>query len=168
MCGIVAVLPRLTWSQPESPSEIESFVLGTLSRAVDAGDNLERLALELGQVNGKLRHDYVIASLLGRNELLVRIEAMLTTIDANTTHYDRDLEEIDRSHVAAADRAQEVVAKLSPVRDLLWSIRNDRLRTIRSVFDFCGVGASTSAAAAFISIQQVLSSLDRLEVRGRD
>lgn len=168
MCGIVAVLPRLTWSQPESPSEIESFVLGTLSRAVDAGDDLERLALELGQVNDKLRHDYVIASLLGRNELLVRIEALLAAIDANTTHYDRDLEEIDRSHVAAADRAQEVVAKLSPVRDLLWSIRNDRLRTIRSVFDFCGVGASTSAAAAFISIQQVLSSLDRLEVRGRD
>ena len=162
------MLPRLTWSQPETQAEIEGAILAALARAVDAGDDLVTLRGELASVNDRMRRDYVVASLIGHSELHVRIESLLNTIEANTAHYDRDLEELDRSHVAAAETAQDVVAKLSPVRDLLWSIRNDRMRTVREVFEFCGVGASTSATAAFISIQQVLSSLDRLEVRGRD
>ena len=57
---------------------------------------------------------------------------------------------------------------LTAVRDATWSLRKDRIRTALAVDGLAGVGASRSALAAYLSIQQVLSAIDRLEVRGRD
>src|SRR5690606_16490789 len=50
----------------------------------------------------------------------------------------------------------------------LWAIRHDRLRTAREVAVLAGRGASEGAIAGYLAIQQALSALDRLELRGRD
>ena len=54
------------------------------------------------------------------------------------------------------------------MRDALWAVRHDRLRTAREVLQLAGREAGEGALAAYLAIQQALSALDRLEVRGRD
>ena len=54
------------------------------------------------------------------------------------------------------------------LRDVLWALRHDRLRTVREVSALAGRGASAGAVAGYLAIQQSLSAIDRLEVRGRD
>ena len=49
-----------------------------------------------------------------------------------------------------------------------WAVRRDRLPTAGAVADLAGAGAGPAAIAAFTSVQQALSAIDRLEVRGRD
>ncbi len=168
MCGIVAVLPRLNLAGAQSPEQIETFILETTSRAISAVDDLNVICSTLHLLNEKLKLDHVIQALLGQNELLTKLETALATVSGNIKHYERDLEELDRAHIGDAEKTESVILQLTPVLDLLWSLKNDRLRTIRAVSTFSGVNSSRAAVSAFISIQQALSSLDRLEVRGRD
>src|SRR5436190_11554014 len=67
-------------------------------------------------------------------------------------------------------------AALAKVKDTVWAVRHDRLRTASAVAGLAGGGGagptgtapSRAALAAFTSVQVALSGLDRLEVRGRD
>ncbi len=63
---------------------------------------------------------------------------------------------------------EQTNAALVRVRDAVWSIQRDRLRTARLVGELAGPGAGRAAVEAYTSIQVALSALDRLEVRGRD
>ena len=51
---------------------------------------------------------------------------------------------------------------------MLWQLRRDRLRTASAVADLAGRDAGSAALAGYLSIQQALSAIDRMEVRGRD
>jgi hypothetical protein len=79
---------------------------------------------------------------------------------------DHRIEHADATVSAAA--LEHTTNLLTAVRDATWSLRKDRIRTALAVDGLAGVGASRSALAAYLSIQQVLSAIDRLEVRGRD
>ena len=59
-------------------------------------------------------------------------------------------------------------AALVRLKDAVWAVGHDRLRTARAVADLCGSDLAASAIEAFTSVQVALSALDRLEVRGRD
>ena len=54
------------------------------------------------------------------------------------------------------------------LRDVLWALRRDRLRTVAAVADLAGTGATPPALAGYLAIQQAFSAIDRMEVRGRD
>ena len=56
------------------------------------------------------------------------------------------------------------------MRDLVWSINNDRIGSYKGVVDLVSKKFDTSSHgfSILLSIQQALSGLDRLEVRGRD
>ena len=55
------------------------------------------------------------------------------------------------------------------LKDAVWAIARDRLRTARAVADLAGPDAGVGRRSRpTLSIQQALSALDRLEVRGRD
>ena len=51
---------------------------------------------------------------------------------------------------------------------MLWALRRDRLRTGAAVADLAGGDAGRASLAGYLSIQQALSAIDRMEVRGRD
>ena len=51
---------------------------------------------------------------------------------------------------------------------MLWALRRDRLRTVAAVVDLAGGSAGQAALAGYLAIQQALSAIDRMEVRGRD
>ena len=57
---------------------------------------------------------------------------------------------------------------LLAVRDSMWAIERDRLRTATAVVDLAGGTPEAKSLTGLISIHTALSALDRLEVRGRD
>src|SRR5205807_9872211 len=63
---------------------------------------------------------------------------------------------------------EEANAALIRVKDAVWAIRCDRLRTAQAVEGLAAGTTGRAALAAFASVQVALSGLDRLEVRGRD
>ena len=66
------------------------------------------------------------------------------------------------------DELERASAESIALRDVLWAIRRDRLRTVRAVADLAGRDAGVAALGGYLSIQQALSTIDRMEVRGRD
>src|SRR5207253_10345497 len=72
-----------------------------------------------------------------------------------------------RSTLSSTD-LEQVDAALVRVRDATWAIERDRLRTAAAVESLAGRGAGLAALGAYLSVQQTLAALDRLEVRGRD
>ncbi|MEY4340203.1 MAG: putative glucosamine-6-phosphate synthase, partial [Actinomycetota bacterium] len=160
MCGIVAIVTR-----PSSrPVPEAADLLGLLDRAVAAaslGDAAEAVA----EVDRLLHGVPGTRALVGRHELLAGITARLDQLDARIASRDSDLE----SATAMAPEALEAAnAELLAVRDAVWAVRKDRLRTADMVARFAGRDAGEASVAAYLTIQQALSAIDRMEVRGRD
>ncbi|HEX6570083.1 MAG TPA: SIS domain-containing protein, partial [Acidimicrobiales bacterium] len=65
-------------------------------------------------------------------------------------------------------RLEAVNAAVVQVKDAVWAVQQDRVRTARAVADLAGSEPGWAATEAYTSIQQALSAIDRLEVRGRD
>ena len=63
---------------------------------------------------------------------------------------------------------EAVNAAVIRLKDAVWAVDNDRVRTARAVADLAGSEPGWAATEAYTSIQQALSAIDRLEVRGRD
>jgi glucosamine--fructose-6-phosphate aminotransferase (isomerizing) len=175
MCGIIAIVRRPSDRRPPQPAE----VLGRLDAVTDAlaGPRLAFTATQL-----KLAAEQVAAAdLLLRGvpgtTVLVRDRAFAAAVE----HRSRALadrvgeieEELDRigldEVVVDGDVGLEAVnAAMVDLKDAVWAIDRDRLRTARAVEAFAGRHAGDAALAVFVSVQQALSALDRLEVRGRD
>ena len=160
MCGIIGILPRPCTRIAPAPSE----VLSLLDAAVGAGGNMAAVADALMAADQLLRGDAGIQALAGNLSLTNEILSRLDVIDSVAA-----VEEarIDALHVDTATLDAEAL-RLSRVRDASWAIRRDRLRTADAVHALAGAGASVSSLAGYLSIQQSLSAIDRMEVRGRD
>ena len=63
---------------------------------------------------------------------------------------------------------ESVNAAFIRLKDAVWAVQRDRLRTAKAVADLAGPAPTQSAIDAFASVQAALSAIDRLEVRGRD
>ena len=104
-------------------------------------------------------------ALLGRHELIAGITARLDLLDAAMQSVEARLES---DLTLSPDELEQTNATLVRLRDAVWAIRNDRLRSARMVDQLAGRTAGPAALAGYFAIQQALSGLDRLEVRGRD
>ena len=160
MCGIIGILPRP--GSRVAPSSAD--ILELLDAAVAAGQDLQATSDALMAVDQLLRGDAGIQTLAGNLSLAGDIVARLNAIDARADEEERRLDAL-HADTATLD-AQAAV--LSRVKDAAWAIRRDRLRTADEVHALAGRNASVSSLAGYLSIQQALSAIDRLEVRGRD
>jgi glucosamine--fructose-6-phosphate aminotransferase (isomerizing) len=160
MCGIVAIVSRP--SQRPAPSAAE--LLGLIDRAVAAPTLAEAAAYVAGA--DRLLHGVPGAvALAGRHELVTGLVARLDQIDARIAASEQELE----SSVGMAPEAVEAAnAELLAVRDAVWAVRKDRIRTAGEVDALAGRDAGLAATAGYLAVQQALSAIDRMEVRGRD
>ncbi len=160
MCGIIGILPRPCTRTAPEPSQI----LALLDSAVAVDNDMVAVADALMAIDQLLRGDAGIQTLAGNMALAADILSRLDAIDAIA-----NVEEarIDALHVDTATLDAEAL-RLSRVRDASWAIRRDRLRTADAVDALAGVDAPVSSLAGYLSIQQALSAIDRMEVRGRD
>jgi len=170
MCGIIAILRRR--STRSSPSAVEiGELLSAAEATLDAAAPLDRAAIDaasehLAQVNRLLSGEPGISALLA-DPGLVRATSGATARLAE--HIGRIETYLDSSS-GVLGTAELELASSSTIRlmDVVWAIERDRLRTARAVENLAGPRRSRAAVEVYTSIQQALSALDRLEVRGRD
>ncbi|HUF98583.1 MAG TPA: SIS domain-containing protein [Ilumatobacter sp.] len=159
MCGIIGVVSR----RPTRPVPSREDVLALLDEAI-AASTAPSVAAAARGADTLLRGLPGVVALADAHELVVAILARLDQLDARAADFDRELETADltSAHLEMGS------AELIDLRDVLWAIRNDRLRTARETATLAGRGAGVAALAAYLAVQQSLSAIDRLEVRGRD
>ena len=164
MCGIVGIVSRPGTRSAPSNDEILALV-GSAVAALDAVPaDVESAAHSLAVADGLLRGDAGVEALTGNLALATALATLLDRVDEVATVLERDLDEMHSGQAeidAAADR-------LSRLRDASWAIRRDRMRTADEVHALAGRNAPMSALHGYLSIQQALSAIDRMEVRGRD
>ncbi len=106
-----------------------------------------------------------VTALLGRYELGVGIIARLDQLDARVVEAESRIE-TDES--IDPEEQERIATELIELRDAMWGVRFDRLRTAYEVEALVGRDSTVAAIAGYLAVQQSLSALDRLEVRGRD
>ena len=160
MCGIIGILSR-----PGSRAVPEAAdIVALLDAAVASQHDLHMVADALMAADQMLRGDAGIQCMATNPALAASLIERLNLIDAVA---DAEEARIDALHVDTSTLDSES-ARLSRVRDASWAIRRDRLRTADAVIALAGDAAVASALAGYLSIQQALSAIDRMEVRGRD
>jgi glutamine---fructose-6-phosphate transaminase (isomerizing) len=160
MCGIVGIVSR----PPTRPAPTAEELLAGLDAALRAGNDIELLTRSVAGVDHALRGLPGVLALVDRHELITALTARLDRLDAMVAGAERDLE----ARGVTGDVLERATAALISSRDALWAVRHDRLRTARAVAALAGRDASPGALAGYLAVQQALSALDRLEVRGRD
>ncbi|MEY2554060.1 MAG: hypothetical protein QOC57_1920, partial [Ilumatobacteraceae bacterium] len=160
MCGIIGILSRPSLRRVPEPPEI----LACLDRAV-AADGLGDAAVAARHCDELLKGVPGVCALIGRYELATGIVARLDQLEARAAEIEA---RIESDHSLDPDEHERIAAELIELRDATWAIRQDRLRTARAVEALAGRDSSTAAIAGYFAVQQALSALDRLEVRGRD
>ncbi|MDP9464875.1 MAG: SIS domain-containing protein, partial [Actinomycetota bacterium] len=160
MCGIIGILSRP--SQRPVPERAE--LLAHLDQAVSA-ESLSEAAAAVRRCDDLLKGVPGVRALIGRYELAVGIGAWLDQLDARAAETENSIES-DES--IDPDENERIAAELIELRDATWAVRQDRLRTAREVEALAGRDSTVAALAGYLAVQQSLSALDRLEVRGRD
>jgi glucosamine--fructose-6-phosphate aminotransferase (isomerizing) len=160
MCGIIGVISR----RPTRPVPTQDEIVALLDQAVRSTADPASVTSALREVDALLKGLPGISALVDRHELVSAITSRLDQLDALAVSLDQALENPALSAEEIERRGEEVIA----LRDAVWSIRNDRVRTAREVALLAGRGAGDSTLAAYLAVQQALSAIDRLEVRGRD
>lgn len=168
MCGIIALLrgpgPRRSLPSTAVIDRMDA-VQRHLRDAVDLVAAAEAASAGLEDLDRLLRSTDGVALLVRDREVATRIEAAGVSIG----DWIADAEATLDAGGADGGRPLEVVnAAIVRLKDARWAIARDRVPTAERVRELVGAGASWSAIEIGTSIQQALSALDRLEVRGRD
>jgi glutamine---fructose-6-phosphate transaminase (isomerizing) len=168
VCGIIAVLRGPGARRSTQPSDILDplqAALADLREPTDVAAAVGSAASRISHVDQLLRATDGVASLIRDRDLSARSEALATELCQVVADLDVAL---DTTDLAAGQDLEAVNAAMVVLRDAVWAVERDRLPTARAVADLLGPDASWSAVEIGTSIQQALSALDRLEVRGRD
>ncbi len=173
MCGIVAVLRRPSDRTPPDLSalaDIAAAATADLTRAATGApswiEDLEAAAHHLGTVDALLRGGAGVRALIADRAGATRLLAELDRQAGLIAEFDLALDG-DRA-VAAAAAGEPLNAALASVKDNLWSVRTDRVRTAAAVAEFARGVDAAALIDGYLSIQVALAAIDRLEVRGRD
>ena len=168
MCGIIAVLR----GPDNRPIEQRDTVLPPLAAAVDdlelAAENLDSASTRLRDAGALLQQVNDSLSALPGLGLLVFDRAAALTVKSETNRAHEILKSIDAQLDAITFDVEPINADLVEIRDALWAIERDRLRSADAVLDLATGTPEIHALPGLASIQTALSALDRLEVRGRD
>jgi glucosamine--fructose-6-phosphate aminotransferase (isomerizing) len=162
MCGIVGIVSR----PPTREAPDVAVVLADLDEAFAVRSDARDLTGRIADVDRRLRGVPGLLALAGRPDAVAAITARLDRLDAHAA----DIETTLDANVDGLGPEQLEVANadLIDLKDVLWSLRHDRLGTVVAVEALAGRDASPSELAGYLSVQQALSAIDRLEVRGRD
>ena len=162
MCGIVGILSR----PPSRPTPTADEILGGLDTTLAHRGDPRAVTAAARRVDAALKGVPGVLALADRHDLVAAITPRLDELDAYAAELEAELAVaapgLDVDDLEAASTAS------IELLDVLWAIRRDRLRTADEVAVLAGRGAGPAALAGYLAIQQALSAIDRMEVRGRD
>lgn len=178
MCGIVGILMR---PHPEPAIDSRELLegLAAAGRAARAAVNdfgaaeTQELAMTLSDAasglagwDRRLRARPSVRALVRDEALRAAIADAVRPCSAAVNRLGARLDDgagrLGDVGLEAVNRAGAALA------DAEWAIRRDRLRTAAEVGALAPAGASDAGLDVLIAVQQAFSSLDRLEIRGRD
>ncbi|MGE3619623.1 MAG: SIS domain-containing protein [Acidimicrobiia bacterium] len=167
MCGIIAVLrgpgPRRAVPVELLVGPLEAAV-ARLGGRLDA-EAAQEAAGEIEGVDALLRSTDGVAALVRDEALATEVGALAARCAERVAAFEAEL---DGSTGLPEGDLEATNAALLRLKDAAWALERDRLPTAVAVADLAGTHPSWSAIEVCTSIQQALSALDRLEVRGRD
>ncbi len=164
MCGIIGIVSR----PPTRATPDAADLAAGLDRAIEAADAHDLVAAgrQARAVDEELRGLPGVLALVGHVDLVAAITSRLDRLDAIALGAERRLDA--NTGDLDADELEQANAQLIDLKDALWAIRHDRLRTTREVQALAGRVAPQSTLGGYLAVQQAFSAIDRLEVRGRD
>jgi glucosamine--fructose-6-phosphate aminotransferase (isomerizing) len=173
MCGIIAVVRRPSDRIPPVAADVvlgveRAWASASGARQVDEATarHLAGAAAELEAVDARLRGSAGLECLLGDPGRRAELDRRAAGLEELVGAFEAGLDAGAAGQPAATVEA--VNAALVRLKDALWAVRRDRIRTAEAVETLAGPDPGRSTVEAFASIQTALSALDRLEVRGRD
>ncbi len=167
MCGIVVVVRRPSLRALPSIERLEAELADVLAMLAGGGGvgAVAEAAARVAEVDRELRGVPGLKALLEASTALTRIEGLCAGLDSEIATLESRL---DEPGLSVDGRLEATNAALVDLKDVVWNVRHDRIRTARAVRELAGPDASDAAIEAMASVQVALSALDRLEVRGRD
>ncbi len=168
MCGIIALL-RGPGTRSLLPAADILDRLDAISRQVAKGGDVtavaDAAAAGLEELDRLLRDPDGVALLVREAAVATRVRASSAAIGDWIAAAEARL---DAEGPEAGSSLETTNAALLRIKDALWAVERDRVTTALKVCDLVGASAGWSAIEIGTSIQQALSAIDRLEVRGRD
>jgi glucosamine--fructose-6-phosphate aminotransferase (isomerizing) len=169
MCGIIAVLRRRSDRVPPSSAELLALLDGASGELAAASAPavvgvLDALAGRVEDADRLLRGTPGVLALLGDRGLAGAVEDLTVELTAVLEQREAHLDALS----VDSTELERINAGIVRLKDALWAVHRDRLRTARAVADLAGPTPGRAAVEAFTSVQAALSAIDRLEVRGRD
>ena len=170
MCGIIALV-RGPGSRRLLPDGDILDRLDRIQRAVARGRRPglagRIVAAGLAELDGVLRNTDGVALLVRGQDLVIRIRALCAEVGAWVGAAEARLDAGDATRQWRPSRRP--MPRCSRSKDALWAVERDRLPTALAVRDAGRAPALRGRRSrSATSIQQALTALDRLEVRGRD
>jgi glucosamine--fructose-6-phosphate aminotransferase (isomerizing) len=162
MCGIIGIVSR---PPTRATPDVADLVAG-LHRAVAAIPDVAAVIAEVGAVDRALRGLPGVLALAGRVDTVAVLGASLDQLEGFAAAVEFDLDA--NADGLDAERLEQANAQLIELKDVLWAVRNDRLRTIAAVEALAGRDAEACELGGYLAVQQAFAGIDRLEVRGRD
>ena len=165
MCGIIGVVSR----PPTRPTPTEAAIVDGLDAALDTARSRRACAARCRRSTRSCAASRACSRWRRRSTPSRRSPPA----SINSTPLAADVEHrLDANDPTAGGldpvELEAANAELIALKDALWAIRHDRLRTARLVADLAGRDAEPHTLGGYLPIQQALSAIDRLEVRGRD
>ena len=169
MCGIIAVVQRpASRAAPDLGPLLASLADArrALADATDVVAAVDSSADVVETVDRALRGAPGVRALLDDATAAEEIDRGVAEIEEEARRCESTADEGNLSlSPSELERFNQALVRL---RDATWAVRRDRLRTAREVEALAGGQPGSAAVAAFAAVQVALSSIDRLEVRGRD
>jgi glucosamine--fructose-6-phosphate aminotransferase (isomerizing) len=169
MCGIIAVVRRRSDRPIPTSAELLAPLEGASADLAGAApgalaETIGAVAERVEGVDRLLKGTPGITALLADRGVSGLLASLCADLGAALAEREGSLDE----EGAPPAEIEAVNAAVIRLKDAVWAIERDRLRTASAVADLAGASAPPSAIAGFASVQAALSALDRLEVRGRD
>ncbi len=177
MCGIIAVVRRPGARTAPSSDQVTKPLHSAVAALASSRPIVDACTTAAGLLEGAdavLRGTDGVSALVHDRRLLAEVEGLTATLTETVASIEARLDAgtdgqvVGNGNGAGPDQLEVVNAAVVRLKDAVWAIERDRARTARAVADLAGSQPGWPAVEAYTSIQQALSALDRLEVRGRD
>jgi glucosamine--fructose-6-phosphate aminotransferase (isomerizing) len=164
MCGIIAIIRRSAQREAPTATRVRKLIDSIPDVTPEDLQGIHLLIESLILLENETSGVPGTISLLDDSKLLTLLIEKCKIIETSITNLERTL---DQANSDLQD-IEKINACIIQVKDLIWSLRNDRVRLINSVRELCQDKRERGLVETFTSIHEALSALDSLEVRGRD
>ena len=174
MCGIVAVVRRRTSRPKPDSAHLHELVTGALDgfpapKTTNLVEPLSTVEQAVAEANTLLKGEAGLQAMLSDPGLVEGLSGTLRNLDDKIAGVDEFLA-LEGHALPDLEAINAVLVKL---KDATWGLQRDRFRAAEEITSLTpdghiDVDADSAAVAILFSVQQTLSNLDRLEVRGRD